>query len=138
MRGADPPARRLLTNLVPALPSLHARLLHGDEVAIGGHPWRVIVGYGHAPEHESLFSPAHKVLISGDMVLPRISTNVSVFDHEPDANPLPFTLRSLDRYDDLPADTVVLPSHGRPFVGLHRTHRLAARAIHDERLAEVL
>ena len=29
------------------------------------------------------------LLISGDMVLPRISTNVSVIDHEPEANPLP-------------------------------------------------
>lgn len=124
-------------NLVSAVPSRYTRLLHGDEVAIGGHPWRVIVGYGHAPEHVSLFSPAHKVLISSDMVLPRISTNVSVFDHEPDANPLPLYLRSLDRYDDLPADTVVLPSHGRPFVGLHE--RISQQhAHHDERLAEVL
>src|SRR3546814_4992349 len=81
------------------MPARYTRLLHGDQVAIGGRPWQVIVGYGHAPEHVSLFSPALATLISGDMVLPRISTNVSVFDYEPDANPLPLYLNSLDRYE---------------------------------------
>jgi glyoxylase-like metal-dependent hydrolase (beta-lactamase superfamily II) len=70
------------------------------------------------------------------MVLPRISTNVSVFDLEPEANPLPRYLRSLDQYLMLPAETLVLPSHGRPFVGLHQ--RVAQQHGHHEaRLAEV-
>jgi glyoxylase-like metal-dependent hydrolase (beta-lactamase superfamily II) len=70
------------------------------------------------------------------MVLPRISTNVSVFDLEPEANPLPRYLRSLDHYLMLPADTLVLPSHGKPFIGLHR--RVAQQhAHHQARLAEV-
>ena len=77
------------------------------------------------------------MLISGDMVLPRISTNVSVFDYEPDANPLPLYLRSLDGYADVPRDTLVLPSHGRPFKGLHE--RIAQQHEHHrDRLAEVL
>ncbi|GAB1576779.1 MBL fold metallo-hydrolase [Bordetella petrii] len=123
--------------LVPAMPSRYTRLLHGDDVRIGGRPWRVIVGYGHAPEHVSLYSPDLATLISGDMVLPRISTNVSVFDYEPDANPLPLYLRSLDRYVDLPADTLVLPSHGRPFKGLHQ--RIAQQHQHHaDRLQDVL
>ncbi|MNQ73543.1 hypothetical protein D3C85_882780 [compost metagenome] len=95
------------------------------------------MGYGHAPEHASLYSPDLKVLISGDMVLPRISTNISVFDYEPDANSLPLYLRSLDGYDGLPDDTLVLPSHGRPFKGLHE--RIAQQHEHHrDRLAEVL
>lgn len=123
--------------LVPAVPSRYTRVLHGDVVRIGGRGWRVIVGYGHAPEHVSLYCDGLKVLISGDMVLPRISTNVSVFDYEPDANPLPLYLRSLDLYRDLPADTLVLPSHGRPFRGLHE--RIAQQHQHHaERLAEVV
>ncbi len=124
-------------NLVPAVPSRYTRILHGDQVRIGGRDWRVIVGYGHAPEHASLFSPDLSVLISGDMVLPRISTNVSVFDYEPDANPLPLYLRSLDRYDDLPEDTLVLPAHGRPFKGLHERIK-QQHEHHRDRLAEVL
>lgn len=124
-------------NLVPAMPPRYTRLLHGDRVAIGGRDWRVIVGYGHAPEHVSLFSSDLSTLISGDMVLPRISTNISVFDYEPESNPLPLYLDSLDRYADLPADTLVLPSHGRPFKGLHQ--RIAQQHQHHaERLAEVL
>jgi glyoxylase-like metal-dependent hydrolase (beta-lactamase superfamily II) len=127
--------------LVPAVPSEYRRIAHGDEIAIGvgatRRVFRVIVGYGHAPEHASLYDPVDKLLISGDMVLPRISTNVSVFDVEPEGNPLPRYLRSLDAYGDLPVDTLVLPSHGKPFIGLHE--RIAQQhAHHDERLAEVL
>ncbi|WP_332609146.1 MBL fold metallo-hydrolase [Achromobacter sp. ESBL13] len=124
-------------NLVPAVPARYTRIMHGDQVRIGDHDWRVIVGYGHAPEHASLYSPDLNVLISGDMVLPRISTNVSVFDYEPDANPLPLYLRSLDGYAGLPRDALVLPSHGRPFKGLHE--RIAQQHEHHrDRLAEVL
>jgi glyoxylase-like metal-dependent hydrolase (beta-lactamase superfamily II) len=76
------------------------------------------------------------LLVAGDMVLPRISTNVSVFEVEPEADPLALYLRSLDAYLQLPADTLVLPSHGRPFTGLHR--RVAQQhAHHRERLDEV-
>ncbi|CAM3987621.1 MBL fold metallo-hydrolase [Bordetella muralis] len=124
-------------DLVPAMPTRYTRMLHGDQVAIGGHDWRVIVGYGHAPEHVSLYSPDLNVVISGDMVLPRISTNVSVFDYEPDSDPLRLYLNSLDGYGDLPADALVLPSHGRPFKGLHE--RIAQQHQHHaDRLAEVL
>ena len=45
---------------------------------IGGTRWRVVVGNGHSPEHACLYCPELKVLISGDQVLPRISSNVSV------------------------------------------------------------
>jgi len=123
--------------LVPAMPVSFTRIMDHDSVYIGKRNWQVIVGYGHAPEHASLHCRELGVLISGDMVLPRISTNVSVFAHEPDGNPLPWYLRSLDRYKDLADDTLVLPSHGRPFRGLHE--RIAQQhAHHAERLQEVL
>jgi glyoxylase-like metal-dependent hydrolase (beta-lactamase superfamily II) len=71
------------------------------------------------------------------MVLPRISTNVSVFDLEPEGDPLGGFLESLGRYDDLPADTLVLPSHGKPFRGLPiRLRQL--REHHAARLDEVM
>jgi glyoxylase-like metal-dependent hydrolase (beta-lactamase superfamily II) len=76
------------------------------------------------------------VLISGDMVLPRISTNVSVFDIEPEGNPLALYLASLGRYQSMPNDTLVLPSHGRPFRGLH-TRIGQLHTHHEARLAEV-
>jgi glyoxylase-like metal-dependent hydrolase (beta-lactamase superfamily II) len=124
-------------SMVPAVPARYRRLMDGMAVSIGGHDWRCIVGYGHAPEHMALYCEALKLLISGDMVLPRISTNVSVIDIEPEADPLQLFLTSLAVLRALPADTLVLPSHGKPFTGLHE--RIAQlEAHHDERLAEVM
>ncbi len=124
-------------SMVPQVPASFRRLLDGDVLAIGGHHWRCHVGYGHAPEHMSLHCAELGLLISGDMVLPRISTNVSVIDLEPEADPLPLYLASLERLRALPADTLVLPSHGRPFRGLHtRIDQLQAH--HEDRFAEVL
>jgi glyoxylase-like metal-dependent hydrolase (beta-lactamase superfamily II) len=124
-------------SLVPQVPRRYRRLLDGQTVAVGTRRWRCIAGYGHAPEHIALFDAAARVLISGDMVLPRISTNVSVIDLEPEADPLPLFLRSLDAMRPLPADTLVLPSHGKPFRGLH-TRIGQLHAHHAERLADVL
>jgi glyoxylase-like metal-dependent hydrolase (beta-lactamase superfamily II) len=64
---------------VPTLPTAYQRVFDGDELIIGGQRWQVRVGYGHSPEHAALYSPDLGVLISGDMLLPKISTNISVF-----------------------------------------------------------
>lgn len=141
---ADPHAQEQIrarsdyySRLVPGMPDSFHRLVHGERLSIGGRDWRIIVGYGHAPEHASLSSESLGVLISGDMVLPRISTNISVFGLEPEANPLPLYLNSLHAYDTLAESTLVLPSHGKPFRGLHE--RIAQQHTHHaERLTEVL
>jgi glyoxylase-like metal-dependent hydrolase (beta-lactamase superfamily II) len=52
------------------------------------------------------------------MLLPRISTNVSVWPSEPDSDPVGEFLASLALFDELPDDTRVLPSHGVPFRGI--------------------
>ena len=132
------------SNMVPKVPPRYRRLMDGMVLRIGGHDWQCIAGYGHAPEHIALHAPTLRggaapdgLLISGDMVLPRISTNVSVYDLEPEADPLPLYLRSITRLAALPAGTLVLPSHGRPFTGLHqRIEQLVQH--HDERFADVL
>lgn len=129
--------RNYYASMVPGVPAAFRRLMDGQRVLIGGHEWQAIAGHGHAPEHIALHSPAQGVLLSGDMVLPRISTNVSVIDLEPEADPLPLYLRSIERYLALPADTLVLPAHGKPFTGLHaRVRQLQEH--HDERLADAL
>jgi glyoxylase-like metal-dependent hydrolase (beta-lactamase superfamily II) len=128
--------RNYYPSLVPAVPAAYTRLQDGQRVTIGGREWRVITGFGHSPEHVSLYAEEGRLLISGDMVLPRISTNVSVFAVEPEGNPLAQYLASLDKFADLPEDTLVLPSHGKPFRGLHvRIAQL--RAHHNARLEEV-
>ena len=124
------------SNLVPSIPRQYRRMREGDALAIGGRTWRIVTGYGHSPEHCALHCDETGLLISGDMVLPRISTNVSVFDIEPEGNPLALYLDSLKRYETMAADTLVLPSHGKPFRGVH-TRIGQLRDHHDARLAEV-
>jgi glyoxylase-like metal-dependent hydrolase (beta-lactamase superfamily II) len=123
-------------SMVPAVPRNFHRMQDGRILRIGGRDWRCISGYGHAPEHIALYCPELEVLISGDMMLPRISTNVSVHDTEPESNPLRAFLDSIDKFGGLPAETLVLPSHGKPFVGLHERIR-QLHEHHRERLEEV-
>ncbi len=124
-------------SLVPSIPSQYRRMQDGDVLTVGGRHWQCISGYGHAPEHISLHCAELDLLIGGDMMLPRISTNVSVYDQEPEANPLRQFLDSIDRFGPLGVQTLTLPSHGKPFTGLHQR----IQQLHDhhaERLAEVL
>jgi glyoxylase-like metal-dependent hydrolase (beta-lactamase superfamily II) len=124
-------------SMVDGLPEHMHRLLGGHTLTIGQNQWRLDPGYGHAPEHISLYCESLNLIISGDMLLPRISTNISVWDMEPESNPLPLFLDSLTVYTHLPEDVLVLPSHGKPFRGAHeRVKQL--REHHAERLAELL
>jgi len=124
------------TRGVPSLPLSFERLLDGDTIRCGGADWTVVEGHGHSPEHASLYSRERGVLISGDMLLPRISTNVSVWAPEPDGDPLGRFLDSIAAFETLPPDTLVLPSHGLPFRGISvRVAQL--RAHHDARLSEL-
>ena len=122
---------------VPEMPRTFVRLLDGDTVPIGGRGWRVIAGHGHSPEHSALYCDELRVLISGDMLLPRITTNVHVNAAAPDTDALREYLDSLERFLPLPPDTLVLPSHGKPFRGLHeRVGQLQQH--HRERCAALL
>lgn len=104
---------------VSRLPTGYRRLRDGDSLDIGGRRWEVVTGAGHSPEHACLLCREAGLLISGDQVLPRISSNVSVYPTEPEANPLHDWLASIDRLRGLPDDLLVLPAHNEPFTGLH-------------------
>ena len=110
------------------LPDLYRRIVDGEEIMIGRYRWRVVVGSGHSPEHACLYCPELKLFISGDQVLPKISSNVSVYPSEPEARPLEEWLSSLARIKEIvPDDVLVLPAHNSPFHGLHaRIDRLIA------------
>lgn len=122
--------------MVPQVPAAFRRLMDREWIRIGDQAWQCRVGHGHSPEHISFSNEGARVLIAGDMVLPRISTNVSVVDVEPEADPLRLYLDSLDRLADLPDETLVLPAHGRPFRGLQRRIQ-QLKDHHAERLAEL-
>jgi glyoxylase-like metal-dependent hydrolase (beta-lactamase superfamily II) len=105
---------------VYALPDSYHRVSDGDEFIIGQHRWLAVVGRGHSPEHLCLYCPQLNVLISGDQILPKITSNVSVFPTEPDADPLRDWLESLAAIRAVvPNDVCVLPAHNEPFYGLH-------------------
>jgi glyoxylase-like metal-dependent hydrolase (beta-lactamase superfamily II) len=123
--------------LVPSVAPSFRAVREGDVVTIGGRRWHAFTVSGHAPEHACLFCPEAGVLISGDQVLPKITTNVSVWPDQPNGNPLKLYLDSLARFRPLPEETLVLPSHGLPFRNLHR--RLDdLRQHHDDRLSETI
>lgn len=122
---------------VSPLPDSFQRLEGGAVLRIGGEPWRVVVGSGHSPEHACLLRERDGVFVSGDQVLPRISSNVSVFPTEPEADPLADWLQSCARLiAATPESARVMPAHNAPFMGLH--HRLRQLIASHERALERL
>jgi len=106
--------------MIYPLPASFRRISDGESLHLGAREWIVVVGTGHSPEHACLYCPELKVLISGDQVLPRISSNVSVHPTEPEADPLRDWLGSLAMISQrVPDDVLVLPAHNSPFKGLH-------------------
>ena len=105
---------------IKPMPTAYRRLVEGTTLMIKGRRWRVVVGRGHCPEHACLYSEALNILISGDQVIPKITSNVSVMGGEPEANPLKEWLASHEHFlETLPPDALVLPAHNAPFYGLH-------------------
>jgi glyoxylase-like metal-dependent hydrolase (beta-lactamase superfamily II) len=107
------------------------RIRDGDVVAMGQREWLTITAGGHSPEHALFHCEKDNILIAGDQILSHMTPSVIVAPAQPDANPMQEYLDSLTRFEALPADTLVLPSHGLPFRGLHvrlaqmREHHLA-------------
>ncbi len=105
---------------VSRVPDSYRRIADGDVIEIGGRPWRAVVGNGHSPEHVCLWQEDLKLFISGDQVLPRISSNVSVFPTEPEGDPLTDWINSCNKLRaEVPGDVLTLPAHNEPFHGLH-------------------
>ncbi|MEO0816338.1 MAG: MBL fold metallo-hydrolase [Pseudomonadota bacterium] len=126
---------------VSQMPDAYRRLEDGNTFEMAGETWRVIIGNGHSPEHACLYCEALSLFISGDQILPRISSNVSVFPTEPSANPLADWLSSCEKLRAaLPEDVLVLPAHNEPFVGAHKrlTHLIDGHEAALERLHQRL
>jgi glyoxylase-like metal-dependent hydrolase (beta-lactamase superfamily II) len=128
---------------VSRMPDAYRRLEDEQRLMIGAHEWRIVTGNGHCPEHACLVCDDLNLMISGDQILPRISSNVSVFPTEPEADPLADWIASCHKLKaTLPVDVLVLPAHNEPFRGAHKRldgliegHETALRRLHD-RLAE--
>lgn len=123
--------------MVPTLPASVTVLGDGDVLEIGERRWRMIVGRGHSPEHLCLASESGDLLISGDQVLPRITSNISMHSGQEHLDPLGQYLDSLARLSALPESIRVLPSHGRVFEGLHQRLQVLM-SHHQEHLEHLL
>jgi glyoxylase-like metal-dependent hydrolase (beta-lactamase superfamily II) len=98
------------------LPSAYRRIVEGETIEIGAHKWTIVGGNGHSPEHACLWCPELNIFISGDQILPKISSNVSVHPTEPEANSLQDWLDSCAKLKGIvPDDALVLPAHNEPF-----------------------
>ena len=123
--------------VVPSVAPTFYGVRDGDTLTTGERTWEALTVFGHSPEQVVLNSREGGILISGDQILPKITTNVSVWPDQPLGNPLRLYLGSLERFRKTADETLVLPSHGLPFRGLQtRLSRLHAH--HDERLARAL
>lgn len=123
---------------ITPLPHSYDRLVDGELGQINGREWRVVTGAGHSPEHACLWCPELNVCLTGDQILPNISSNVSVWPTEPEGNPLEDWINSCHKMIKvLPADTLICPAHGIPFRGAHK--RLTKLIEHHEKaLARLL
>jgi glyoxylase-like metal-dependent hydrolase (beta-lactamase superfamily II) len=103
---------------------------------MGQRTWKVITAGGHSVEHALFYCERDRLLIAGDQILSHMTPSVIVPSAQPEANPMKEYLDSLTRLEQLAPETLVLPSHGLPFRGLHL--RLAQmRAHHLARLDDV-
>ncbi len=109
-------------------------LVLGGSIEAGGYRWTIVPGHGHVEGHACLFAEAAGLFIAGDQLLPTISPNVSVSAWNPEADPLTAFIETQNRLSTVVSDeTLILPSHGRPFFG-GATRARALVEHHDERL----
>ena len=122
---------------ITPMPHSYDRLTDGELGLINGKEWRVIIGSGHSPEHACLYSPELNICLTGDQLLPNISSNVSVWPTEPEGNPLEDWIRSCHKLkEELPEDVLICPAHGIPFYGAHK--RLDKLISHHEKALDRL
>lgn len=122
---------------ISPMPHSYDRLTDGELGLINGREWRIIIGSGHSPEHACLYCPELNICLTGDQLLPNISSNVSVWPTEPEGNPLEDWINSCHKLKkELPEDVLVCPAHGIPFRGAHK--RLDKLISHHEKALDRL
>jgi len=123
--------------MIAEMPQGYDRLTDGELGLINGKEWRIIIGSGHSPEHACLYCPELNICLTGDQLLPNISSNVSVWPTEPEGNPLEEWIQSCHKLKaELPEDVLVCPAHGIPFRGAHK--RLDKLISHHEKALDRL
>lgn len=120
---------RIATEVAEPWPQVE--FLEEKSIVLGDRAWEVVLTTGHTNAHVCLFNREEKLLLSGDQILPTISTVIR-FPTSAEDNSLQQYLDSLRIIPQLnPAK--VLPAHGEPFSDLDaRIDQLFKH--HEERL----
>ncbi|WP_127113750.1 MBL fold metallo-hydrolase [Shimia sediminis] len=129
------------SDVVDSMPVGYKRIKEGDVIRIGGRDWDVRIGNGHAPEHATFWSRDDNLVMSGDQILPSISSNIGVYATEPDADPVGDWLESCERLAQFGRpEHLVLGGHKLPFTGLKMRMRQLVENHHGalDRLLEHL
>jgi len=106
----------------------------GKLLRLDGRSLRIYWTPGHAREHICLYDADHRILFSGDHVLPKITSHIAMHIWD-EHDPLNDYLESLKKIRDLPVD-IILPGHERIFTNLvERVEQL--RSHHKNRCEEV-
>jgi glyoxylase-like metal-dependent hydrolase (beta-lactamase superfamily II) len=122
--------------LISGIPGEAPFITEGERLPELRDPWHASLHFGHAEGHVCLHWHEAALLISGDQLLPGISSNVSLYPGAASSDPLADFLASLERLGQLPDETIVLPSHGQPFRGAAvRAAQLLAG--HEQRLGRL-
>ncbi|WP_210496883.1 MBL fold metallo-hydrolase [Microvirga antarctica] len=126
--GAMATSRNRFMDLSSPVPGCITEIRDGGTIRFGRRDWSIIVTRGHTFEHASFYDEASGILIAGDHLLPKISPVIAVYEMTPKGDPLADYLASFQQFAHIPADILVLPSHGMPYRGIHerieelRTH----------------
>jgi glyoxylase-like metal-dependent hydrolase (beta-lactamase superfamily II) len=130
LQQASMPVRSFVWAAVPDV-----LLEDGDKPDVPGWDLSAIWTPGHSPGHLCFWEPDHRLMLSGDHILPRITPNIS-FHPQAGPNPLGDYLDSLDKVGAYEASEV-LPAHEWRFLDLQ--DRVAVlKAHHEARFVEAI
>jgi glyoxylase-like metal-dependent hydrolase (beta-lactamase superfamily II) len=114
--------------------NIDQKIKDGENININGAKLKAIWTPGHAPEHMVYYNIEKKALFSGDHVLPKITSHISLHSYE-DLDPLGDYLDSLTKIEDLDVN-IVLPAHEWTFKNLKERIK-ELRIHHTKRLQEM-
>ena len=99
-------------------------LTGGETLDVGDYRFEIQWTPGHTPGHVCLMEPKQQLLFSGDHILPRVNSNISLQPYSP-VNPMPGYLSSLKQIAETPL-RLTMPGHGElmPTVA-ERAHKIA-------------
>ena len=120
-------------SMVTPIPLEYDRIEHSTSFKIGDRIWRPVFGSGHSPDHVSFYCEKDRIMLGGDMLLPRITPIIAVWWQEPNADPLEGYIEFLKTLGSIGSDALILPAHNRPYKEL-QTRVVDLISHHNERL----